>query len=105
MINVIEVFECVCECGHRWIAEEMPKRCAKCKRRAWNKTAVLVGSPKPETVRLPEVESVIPERVRVESAKAEVLAVPKPAVLSTFSHDYDNCRTYGCLLCKERKKK
>jgi len=39
MYKKVVAFECVCDlsgCGHRWIAEAMPKRCAKCKSRVWN---------------------------------------------------------------------
>ena len=45
MYKKVVVFECVCDlsgCGHRWIAETMPKRCAKCKSRVWNCDAVPV---------------------------------------------------------------
>ena len=43
MYKKVVAFECVCDlCGHRWIAETMPKRCAKCKSRIWNCDAVPV---------------------------------------------------------------
>lgn len=40
MVQVITAYWCVCEreaCKHRWLSSEIPKRCAKCKGRAWNK--------------------------------------------------------------------
>lgn len=33
------VYRCVCDwCGHKWEANEIPKRCAGCKRYTWNST-------------------------------------------------------------------
>jgi hypothetical protein len=48
MYKRIESFECVCDiCGHRWISEAKPVRCAKCKTRVWNCDGVTV-EPKKE---------------------------------------------------------
>ncbi len=34
-VELAEVCRCAV-CGHRWIAEGVPLRCAKCKTRRWN---------------------------------------------------------------------
>lgn len=36
--ETISALRCHCEfCGHQWITEVLPERCAKCKRRTWNR--------------------------------------------------------------------
>jgi hypothetical protein len=43
MYKKVAAFECRCDlCGHRWISEAKPIRCAKCKSRVWNCDAVPV---------------------------------------------------------------
>lgn len=53
MHKTIEVIECICQCGHRWIAESMPVRCAKCKSRKWDE-----GETKSESERIKENDDV-----------------------------------------------
>ena len=34
-----KLYQCVCDlCGHQWESDEIPRRCAKCKRHTWNST-------------------------------------------------------------------
>ena len=34
---LIKMYECSCErCNHKWLSENIPKSCAKCKTRSWN---------------------------------------------------------------------
>lgn len=38
MIRLTMAYRCTCEhCKHEWMADSRPARCAKCKRRTWNR--------------------------------------------------------------------
>ena len=34
----VDAFECDV-CGHRWLSHDVPKRCARCKSRAWDRSS------------------------------------------------------------------
>jgi hypothetical protein len=60
MYKQVMAFECKCDlakCGHRWISEAKPVRCAKCKSRIWNCDSVASGVPASGVVESVVVES------------------------------------------------
>lgn len=59
----ITALRCHCEvCGHGWIAEVEPKRCAKCKGRKWNASGKVVGVvPKSRGRAKTQVSTTVPE--------------------------------------------
>lgn len=58
----IAALRCHCEvCGHGWITEVEPKRCAKCKGRKWNASGKVVSSVTRVRGRVkPQVEEPVP---------------------------------------------
>lgn len=64
MLKQVVAFLCVCaECGAEWKALEVPKRCAKCKARSWNRDEA-------EPVHEVEVTPVEEEKQRRKEKKA-----------------------------------
>jgi hypothetical protein len=84
MYKQVMAFECRCDlCGHRWISEAKPVRCAKCKSRIWNCDD--------KTVDPVVVESRSPGAVVSKEEK------PKPIIIQEEAKPA--ARSSGCLKC------
>ena len=110
----VELNRCTCWCGHRWLSEDVPKRCAgKGKHRDWN-----ARDPKPsiQTVKVPEsepesdpfadvsqIEKPAQEKPKSSGSKiAEDLLAQMALKLGRPSHAL-NCTCYICKPPKEVK--
>src|ERR1700731_3904114 len=92
MWKQITALWCQCEeCGHEWIAKELPKRCAKGKHRAWNS-----GMGQQPTKSRPASDT----RDRKEGGRVEVVQdQPRSIEPSRPLHDTKSCRIYRCGTC------
>ncbi len=103
MIEKIQANRCTCWCGHTWISEEVPKRCAgKGKHRDWNSRDPR-PSPKPTE---PEIDPFDEPEVRAPEKKsgskiAEELLAKMASKLGRPLHA-PNCTCYSCKPPKER---
>jgi hypothetical protein len=124
----ITALRCHCEvCGHEWISDQRPRRCAKCKSRKWDRSGDgrngvhLRGS-----VSRAEGEGGVSEAVRGTHEKAgpqrksrtvdrsaeadrsgEGTAEIKATALTgeRLGHDVKSCRVYRCAQCIAAGKK
>jgi len=49
----VELNRCTCSCGHTWLSDEVPKRCAGCRSRNWNSD----DRPEPKKILVSKLES------------------------------------------------
>jgi hypothetical protein len=55
----VEAWKCG-ECGHRWLSEEKPKRCARCKSRRWDEGGTTTPAAKGSKKVIPDWPEEIP---------------------------------------------
>ena len=110
----VELNRCTCSCGHSWLSEEVPKRCAGCRSRNWNfdDRPSLTKTLTPDTEleldpfsesNLPVPEKSIPEKTKSSGSKiAEALLAQMASKLGRPSHAI-NCTCYTCKSPKAAK--
>jgi hypothetical protein len=108
----VELNRCTCSCGHSWISEEIPKRCAGCRSRNWNsdndKTIPIEEEVKrialetePDLDPFAESNLPVPKKPVLEKPKssgskiAEALLAQMASKLGRPSHAI-NCTCYTC---------
>ena len=103
----VELNRCTCSCGHSWISEDVPKRCAGCRSRNWNSndkpvvpTLVLDSEPEIDPFREPELPAKPILKSKSPGSKiAESLLAQMASKLGRPAHD-PNC---SCFVCKPPK--
>jgi hypothetical protein len=77
-------------CGHRWLATDHrpPEKCAKCRRRGWNRTKPTTEKPAPAVERAPE-----------RSYESNPFSAIRPAKVTTCAHGVAVAKGYHCWQC------
>ena len=84
-IEEILALRCCCvPCGHQWISEQVPARCAKCKSRKWN-----AGAEEYKPVQMPVVETRKEKRSEPRPIEWQPLAKGASAHLGETTYEED----------------
>jgi hypothetical protein len=106
-LEPISAYRCTCFCGHQWVAEFVPKRCARCKSRKWDdhdrRPVVKPPSP-PKTEDIEDIEDPFAETQPLPA----VLGTRKTQTLSQIQETLAKMRhspTCSCFICRPPKSK
>ena len=95
------------DCGHEWlVAGEAPEKCAKCRRRGWNKEGartVLVGEPSPEESereRRREKKAVRHAQLKQDCLEALPDVIPPKMREKLATRPLDHHPACHCLRCR-----
>lgn len=94
MVTEVMAFWCVCErveCGHQWFSGELPKRCAKCKGRSWNKSGKRSGVPTVASLSSLRLQGGSAASDRVATALAQVATVERVVEMDADAYEGSQC--------------
>ena len=102
-IEMVEMFKCTCRfCSYIWKVDDIPSRCAKCKKSNWNrdengKECTVV----PEKKKSVEKKEAAKEIIKKTEEKMEAVSRQIGIVLPSVEHN-ENCT---CMVCKIKRGK